>query len=109
MALNAIVRRADGTLVSIATVVSGSLPTELEAVVLPREINWTVERWDPATRSIVPKSPRPPDVDRINDFLARVTFLDARLTAAQRTQFRTILATFLGSQRFRDPSEKVEL
>lgn len=109
MAWHAIVRRLDGQLVSVGTVVSESLPVELEAVILPREIDWSIERWDAATRTIVAKPPPPPDIDRINDFMTRATFLDARLTVAQRTQFRTILGTFLGSRRFRDPSEPVDL
>lgn len=109
MAWHAIVRRSDGVLVSMATVVPDSLPSELEAVVLPRRIDWTVERWDSATRTIAAKPARPPDIDRVNDFMSRATFLDTRLTAAQRTQFRTILSTFLGSRRFRDSAEPVEL
>lgn len=109
MVWRAIVRKTDGTLVSVASVLPESLPSELEVVDLPRAIDWGVETWNPATRTIVPKATDPADIDRVNDFIGRATFLDARLTAAQRTQFRTILATFLGKQRFRAPSDPVDL
>lgn len=109
MPWHAIIKKADGTLVSEASVVASQLPAELEAVVLPARIDWLVERWDPATRTVVAKPARLPDVDRITDFMERATFLDGRLTAPQRTQFRTLLGTFLGSRRFRDPSEPVDL
>lgn len=109
MVWRAIVRKTDGTLVSLATVIAESLPAELEAVDLPRAIDWGADTWNPATRTIVPKATDPADVDRVNDFIGRATFLDGRLTVAQRTQFRTILATFLGKQRFRAPSDPVDL
>lgn len=109
MVWRAIVRKADGTLVSVATVIAETLPAELEAVDLPRSIDWGAETWDPATRTIVPKVPDPADIDRVDDFISRATFLDSRLTAGQRTQFRTILGTFLGKQRFRAPSDPVDL
>lgn len=63
MAWNVIIRQTDGVLVSLTTVVPQILPPGLEAVVLSRDINWSIERWDAATRTIVAKPP-PPFPDR---------------------------------------------
>lgn len=109
MVWHAVVRKTDGVLVSTGTVVASTLPTTLEALPLPRDINWAVERWDPATRTIVAKPAPPADVDRVADFMAANTWLDPRLTAAQRTQFRTALGTLLGTRKFRGPNEPVNL
>lgn len=109
MAWFAVVKRSDGQLVSVGTVIASPLPAELEAITLPGRIDSATQRWDAATRTVVAKPAKLPDVDRVNDFFVRATFLDARLTTAQRTQFRTILGTFLGTRRFRDAAETVDL
>ena len=106
----AVVERATGILVSVGTVLADPMPDHLEALPLGEsKFDSLTHRWDPATRTIVTKPAPLPDVDRVEEFIARVPVLASRLNAAQMTTFRTELGRLLGSARFRDPNDTTDL
>jgi hypothetical protein len=105
----AVIESATGVLVSEGTVLADPMPAHLEAIELADRINWLVERWDAATRTVVPKPAPLPDVDRVEEFIARVPILSTRLNVTQLTEFRTQLGRLLGPHRLRDASETTDL
>ena len=97
----AIYNTADGELRSMATVVVDPLPAGLSKKQIRVAPPFTV--WDAATLDWVPRPPRPPDVDRVDEFIARV---GATPTEAQ---LRAGLIDLLAEQRFRDDEDDYEI
>jgi hypothetical protein len=100
----AIYREADGTLVSLATVVADPLPAGLAKKQVTQFTGGV--QWDTATLDWEPKPPLPPDVDRIDEFVAALPIV---LKGQDEERIRTSLVALLGDQRFRDPSDSYEL
>lgn len=106
----AVIESATGNLVSVGTVLADPLPTGLEAISLgDTKWNSITHTWDPATRTVVAKPAPLPDVDRVEEFIARVPVLATRLNVTQMEAFRTALRQLLGPLRFRDASEPTDL
>ena len=96
----AIYQTSNGALVSLATVVADPLPAGLskkQIREMPPNSQWntTLLDWEP-------RPAPPPDVDRVDEFLTRVTLTD-------ETSVRNGLAVLLADRRFRDPNETYEI
>lgn len=90
-----------GNAVSFGTVLAEPLPAGLTAVDLGREPNFGVERWDAATRTLVPL-PAVVVKDLLDDIMAfpEVLTLTAARQAALRTKLANRLATVEGRYYF---------
>ncbi len=113
------IRRADGDLVSEGSVVPDGIDTEVYDV---RDVevrpDWTVKAWNPTTRALFDR-PLPILIDRLDDiqarFLADPDFAAVwgALNTTRRTQLRTgtarVLASLIGTLRFRQENDRVEI
>ena len=90
----AIYRIRDGHLVSMATVVADPLPDGLatKRMSAPQASG---TQWDSESLSFVPSPPSLPDVDRVEEFVDRLTKMDV-------PEIRSKLAVLLGDYRWRD-------
>jgi len=93
----AVYRTSDGKLVSLTTVVPGRLDRGLAAT--PVNGPPAREVWNQATLTFDPKPPDPPEVDRVEEFIAAVGSSPSGAT------IRTELRNLLGPYRFRSSSE----
>lgn len=101
----AIYQTADGTLVSLATVVADPLPAGLtkKAIAEPPGAGF---QWNPTLLDWEPAPVPPPDVDRVDEFLTRV---GVSFKGAANTKVRDELVNLLAEHRFRDPTEPYEI
>ncbi len=100
----AIYQTANGTLVSLATVVADPLPAGLTKKVVaerPPDSQWstTLLDWEP-------RPPPPLDVDRVDEFIVG---LPKKLRQQDEQDIRLALVALLGDTRFRDPSDSYEV
>jgi hypothetical protein len=113
------IRQADGDVVSEGSRVPSGLDlSAYEVRDVGERIDWSVVGWNPTTRQTFNRPP-PILIDRLDDiqarFLADPDFSAVwnALSAARKTQLRTgiqrVLASIIGTRRFRQESEVVEL
>ena len=99
----AIYQTSDGTLISLATVVADPLPAGLaKKQVDPRSAG---VQWNRTLLDWEPEPPPPPDIDRVEEFLARI----GGLTGSADTKVRGELVRLLADNRFRDPTDPYEI
>lgn len=113
------INKATGDLVSEGAVVPAGIDTNVYEV---RDVgtrpDWGVKAWNPTTKQLVDR-PIPLLIDRLDDiqalFLNDVDFAAvwATLNATRKTQLKQgimrVLAQLIGSRRFRQESDAVEL
>ncbi len=113
------IRNDNGDLVSEGALVpEGINPSVYEIRDVGSRPDWAVKVWDPATKTLLDR-PIPLLIDRLDDiqarFLADADFFAVwgSLNAARKTQLRTgimrVLAQLIGSRRFRQENDAVEL
>jgi hypothetical protein len=116
---NFFINKETGDLVSEGENVPPGINTDIYEV---RDVgerpDWTTKVWDPATKQLVDR-PVPILIDRLDDiqarFLADPDFAAvwATLNATRKTQLRTgimrVLAQLIGSRRWRQEDEPVEV
>ncbi len=100
----AIYRISDGELISLGTVVADRLPAGLAKKPIPGPPS--LQRWNTSTLEFEAKPLPPPDVDRVDEFIAR---LPRALRTQDETRVRAALVSLLGDQRYRDPSDAYEV
>jgi hypothetical protein len=113
------IQKDSGDLVSEGSTVPEGIDTNVYEV---RDVgdrpDWTVKAWNPAIKQLFDR-PLPILIDRLDDiqarFLADPDFAAVwgALNATRRTQLRTgtarVLASLIGSRRFRQEDEAAEL
>lgn len=97
---SAIYREADGTLLSVTTVVPS-----LRAGIASKRITGPPARetWNPDTLTFDPLPPRIPTVDRVAEFIDDV--LPTKLPPQREAELRIALIALLGRERFRAHDE----
>lgn len=100
---SAVYRESDGKLFSITTVVP-----QLRAGLASKPITGPPARetWNSATLIFDPQPEPPPDVDRVDEFIAA---LPNGFSPKNKTVIRTELAKLLGPFRFRDITDQQDL
>lgn len=96
-------RVADGEIVSVGTVIADPLPRGLAKKSIagpPGHVD-----WNPDTLDWDERPPPPPDVDRVEEFLAKLGPNGRRTDATVRAE----LTALLGERRFRDSREDYEI
>lgn len=109
MSWSALYDETSGQLLSIASVVSDTLPAGVAVLALagpPADS----QMWDAITRAFIAR-PAKVLVDRLQDLLDDADFAAAwsNLNTTQRTRLRTAMIRVLGTKRYRTVSEAVEL
>lgn len=115
----AVIDTATGRLRSVGTVLPQALPDGLSAFELGEtRPDLDAQMWDESTRAFMPRPPKLPPVDRLDDFSSSPVFREMRdalaaLSPSARTQvgsaLRTCFARFLGRFRYREQDEEVSL
>ena len=91
----AIVRAADGELVSVGTRVADPLPEGLAVLPLDHEPDWSVERWNPVGRCCEPAPAEPARVSPIDAMNADPAI--QALPPADRAMIAEKLAEYFGA------------
>ena len=101
----AVYQESDGKLLSLGTVIANPLRAGVAKVNLgatrPEDV-----RWNPATLVFDPRPTPPPDVDRVEEFIA---VIGNGIPAKKITTIRDELRILLGSVRFRPAGESRNL
>ena len=97
----AVYQTRDGRLVSIGTVVADPLRSGLakKEIRAPQEAG---TQWDSESLSFMASPPSPPDVDRVEEFIDRLTKMDA-------SEIRNKLTVLLGDYRWRAATDDYEM
>ena len=96
-------RESDGAIVSVGTVIADPLPPGLAKKPIagpPGHVD-----WNPATLEWDTRPAPGPDVDRVDEFIAKLGPNGRRTDATVRAE----LAALLGERRFRDSREDYEI
>jgi hypothetical protein len=88
-----------GRLESVATIVADPLPPQLESIPLSSQPDFAVDRWDTATKTMVPKPAPPPPRDRVDDIMNQSEML--LLNTLNRDRARTAIIRVLNEPELR--------
>ena len=99
----AVYRVSDGAIVSVGTVIADPLPRGLAKKPIagpPGHVD-----WNPTTLEFDSRPPPVPDVDRVDEFIAKLGPNGRRIDVTVRAE----LIDLLGDRRFRDPREDYQI
>jgi hypothetical protein len=110
MSWTAVVRDADGILLSIGDVTDPQPPASVVYVALAGPPNLRTQTWDPATRAFIAR-PAKVLIDRLQDLVADAALVAAWATmnATQRQAVRQAVINLLGTSRYRNAGEGTTL